>query len=181
MGTEIDNGKKIIYINKNIYKNELKFNSVTYANEYFEKLGFPESNSLSYNIGINKNTFGYTWKYIEQITINSEQWKRVSDIQCSYYDLSDRINYEVSSYGRFRKDGIKITDPATFKSDNRSIHLGSKKELKVNIIVACAFIEDLSEEKFVYHIDGNKNNYHYSNLCWKTRGELVKIGQSKNK
>jgi hypothetical protein len=178
IGVDIDNIKKVVYINKNIYKSNLEFNCVSFANEYFENLGFPESNSLSYNIGINKDTYGYTWKYIEEENINKEEWKIISDIKCEYYDLSHCTNYEVSSHGRFRKDGKKITDPSTFKPDNRSIHLGSKKELKVNIIVACAFIEDLSMEKTVYHIDGNKQNYHYTNLCWKSMGELVKIGHS---
>lgn len=172
-----------IMVNSYIYKNDLQFESVSSANRYFEKLGFPKCNAISHNITIDKSAYGYQWSHVNAHTSNSsEEWKIVSKIDCPMYDLSKCTNYEVSSHGRFRKNNYRITDPATFKFGNYSISIsigGSKKEYKVNFIVACAFIGLGPSGYVVHHIDLNKQNYHYTNLCWKTIGEIQQILRKK--
>lgn len=184
MGITIDKTNHIMYVNEYVYKPVLEFESTVDANEYFEQLGFPEANAISYNISINKDTYGYTWQYINNESINdTETWKIVSEIECPRYDLSHCTNYEVSSHGRFRKNGEKITDPSTFQLSKSAIHLGNKKELKPAYIIACAFVgkPPSTNEDYVMHIDGNNHNYHSNNLQWATLGMISKQGKERKK
>lgn len=113
-----------------------------------------------------RNYTGITFKRVD-IT---EVWK---DIE-GYEGL-----YAVSNYGRVKslrrntilkkrttKDGyIKVTLTVNYKA----------KDFTVHRLVAKAFIENANAEKnsTVNHIDGNKENNHFSNLEWVDRKEQL--------
>lgn len=184
VGIDIDEEHKKIIINDYIYKKELQFDSTTNAAKYFHLLGFPETNLISYNLGKNKDAFGYTWSYIESVEIDDEIWKPLYEVQDSIYnELSIyAAGCEISSYGRFRKNN-KITDPTKLKSEDKSFTVkGIKKEYTINVLVALAFIGPRpSKEYLVYHMDGNKNNYNYKNLMWATLSKICNMYIQKNK
>lgn len=174
----VDSDNKLIIVNKYIYEDVVLFESVWKANKYFEGLGFPKCNSLSHNISIDKNLYGYKWNY-EETNYENEEWKNLHDIRPDYYNLFIVKNCKVSNYGRFIKDFDKkypkIINPSLFADNNYSINLelldntdGKKyKEYIINIIVAMAFKPPRdSSQKNVIHLDGNNKNYYYENLVW---------------
>lgn len=173
VGIDIDEKNKKIIVNDYIYKNELQFDSTANAAKYFHLLGFPETNVISYNIGINKDTFGYTWSYINLNDIEDERWKPIYEIQDYVYN--DLLLYtsecEISSYGRIRKNGVI----KQFKSNCKCFRHSTlpQREYKINQLVMLAFGEsrpigsNITTE--INHKDGKKNNYSLDNLEWKIK------------
>lgn len=85
-------------------------------------------------------------------------------------------SYEISSFGRVRKNGIIYRDGICKSTGYHQISIGftfGRKVCKVHRLVALSFCEVPSnyEELQVNHIDGNKDNNVYTNLEWCTAKE----------
>lgn len=50
---------------------------------------------------------------------------------------------------------------------------GNCKAFRVHVMVARCFVDNPDNKPFVNHIDGNKQNAHYSNLEWVTNAENI--------
>lgn len=103
-----------------------------------------------------------------------EIWKPIKD----YEGL-----YEVSSYGNVRKVGNNKTCKQKSISKRADVggyyqvglyKKGVRKFLRVNRLVAIAFIANKHNKPEVNHIDGNRTNNHFENLEWCTRSENAK-------
>jgi hypothetical protein len=102
----------------------------------------------------------------------AEQWvtfKVVDAVLCTGGKVHNV--WEVSSHGRIRKNG-KIRDLS--KSKNKSEKAGgyiSAGGTYIHRLVAKYFVPNPQEKKEVNHIDGDKQNNHYTNLEWVTHKE----------
>ncbi len=101
-----------------------------------------------------------------------EIWKQHNDFN----------NYEFSNYGRvkridtgyilketlFNRHGMKHKNDGYFITFLMNTTLNQRKRLKVHRIVGELFVEnpDPIKNTIINHIDGIKNNNHYSNLEW---------------
>lgn len=86
--------------------------------------------------------------------------------------------YEVSNLGNVRS--IKFGKCNLLKSfysrGYKKIELylnGTSRKYYVHRLVATAFINNPNKREFVNHIDGHKDNNHYTNLEWVTKSENV--------
>ena len=105
------------------------------------------------------------------ISTNSEVWKDV----VGYEGL-----YKVSEYGEV----LNIKRNRIMKSHRHGkgydriglTFLGSQRNHYVHRLVGNAFLEppEHIDQTQINHIDGNKNNNHYSNLEWVTASENMK-------
>ena len=89
--------------------------------------------------------------------------------------------YEVSSIGRVRSTGSKqIMKPySSWDRGTRRISIyqadSSKKQFRVSVLVASAFIPNPNSYKYVVHKDGNVDNNRIDNLVWcEKRLKLIK-------
>jgi hypothetical protein len=99
----------------------------------------------------------------------NESWKQVVVDDIEY-------NYEISNFGNVRNKDKKVLKgnirdgykSATLCNNNQS------KSFKIHRLVALMFIENNdSTNNIVNHIDGNKDNNHYTNLEWTTASANV--------
>lgn len=105
--------------------------------------------------GKRKSHAGFIWKYENTLDLEGEIWKQIS------YKEKD---YTVSSHGRIIVSHNKRTTGGV--QTDGYVHYNGQK---VHRLIATAFCPGQSEEKrFVNHIDGNKQNNHYTNLEWVT-------------
>ena len=116
-----------------------------------------------------------------------EVWRsvRVNDVYLQD-DCSRR--YEISNYGRLRsikcKDGVSCGEPYIMKwhlsKDGYAkcvIYLGGRRrDVRCNILVASAFIENVRNVETVNHLDEDKLNNRVDNLEWLTRSENTRYG-----
>lgn len=88
-----------------------------------------------------------------------------------FYKTYQKHNYEVSNYGRVKKDGIIIP----YEELN---NWGNYKELfwhnTVHKAVGLLFVDNPENKPEIDHIDGNPLNNHYTNLRWVTHSENMK-------
>jgi len=88
--------------------------------------------------------------------------------------------YQVSEYGyirNIRKNKKKECKVSVNKKGYCQITLWKNNKYKtiaIHRIVATAFVKNKSEKPQVNHIDGNKQNNHFSNLEWATSSENIK-------
>lgn len=75
---------------------------------------------------------------------------------------NDRVLYEVSNYGRVKRNGIIL------ELDNNKPYLRCGIGF-IHRMVAEMFIDNPNNYKEVDHIDGNKHNNNITNLRWCTR------------
>lgn len=108
----------------------------------------------------------------------NEIWKEVVGFE-KYYHVSNFGN--VKTLERFIKNGTfsylkksKLLKPGTNPDGYKTVvlyGLDFKKNCKVHILVAKAFIENPMNLEMVNHIDENKSNNNLSNLEWVSRIE----------
>lgn len=111
-------------------------------------------------------------------SLNGEKWLPVEGFE-GEYEVSNLGR--VKSLGRFKvtKKGMHYpVKPLLLKPRNYNGYLsvgfpkdGKYKMLRVNRLVAAAFVDNPDGKPFVNHIDGNKTNNHASNLEWVTAKE----------
>jgi hypothetical protein len=105
-----------------------------------------------------------------------EEWKEIEGYG------NDNIRYEISNYGKIK---LKYNNGKIkyFKGNCRSkypmislrLHKGCK-HLYIHRLIALHFIPNPKFKPEVNHIDGNKRNYHYTNLEWVTHSENIRHG-----
>ena len=106
-----------------------------------------------------------------------ERWKVINKLikyQKCVYNIKPHIFYEISNYGRVRKNG-DIIHPSIY-NNYKSIYIKVKHKylsVRVHRLVALYFHElpDNIHMLDVNHMDGDKLNNYYKNLEWCTRGE----------
>ncbi|GAB3173246.1 HNH endonuclease [Telluribacter humicola] len=107
----------------------------------------------------------------------NEVWKRIK-----FEDIEDAPHYEVSNYGRLKsfqndpKDGsiIKGSVIQGYRSLNIRAAGGRTLNRYVHKLVAEYFLDRQEEiQKYVIHLDYNKQNNYYENLKWVTKDEMA--------
>ena len=94
-----------------------------------------------------------------------EEWK----------NLTENENYSISNFGNFKSKRklLKLNVNARgYKYCNISTK-GIVTKVKIHILVAKYFVDNLNNKDTVNHIDGNKLNNYYKNLEWLTRKENI--------
>jgi len=95
-----------------------------------------------------------------------EKWKKI--LQSNNYEISDNGNF------RNKKDRLlKLNVNARGYLYCNISTKGKVTKVKIHILVAKCFVDNIQNKETVNHIDGNKLNNHYSNLEWLTRKENV--------
>jgi len=95
-----------------------------------------------------------------------EKWKTILE----------NNNYEISDNGNFRnKKGraLKLNKNARGYLYCNISKKGKVTKVKIHILVAKCFVDNIQNKETVNHINGNKLNNHYSNLEWLTRKENI--------
>lgn len=120
---------------------------------------------------------------MEKIEVNSERWLSLEDLEGEIWEFvpDTQEMYSISNYGRFRRnpryfnigDGIDRFLKATIRklSKNRQGYWGcnysidgKRKSVRINILVANAFIPNPHNYPIINHIDEDKGNNYYTNL-----------------
>jgi len=110
------------------------------------------------------------------IDFKNELWKPYKEEH-----WSDDDEYLVSNYGRVKKKKIYDENwrlsPTSLVSEYKSFGIKKKGKLKssasyVHRLVALLFLEKKENEKFVIHLDFDKENNLASNLKWVTKSAL---------
>jgi hypothetical protein len=90
--------------------------------------------------------------------------------------LLENSNYEISDNGNFRNKKGKVLrlniNARGYLYCNISTK-GKVTKVKIHILVAKYFVENINNKETVNHIDGSKLNNHFSNLEWLTRKENI--------
>jgi len=122
--------------------------------------------------GKNPTAKGYTWKYTNAKTDNTE----IDAIEMKI--IPDFPNYMVSKKGDvYNVRNKRIIKPILNKNGYVYVTLcvsGKKKNRYIHTLVAKCFIDNPENKLFVNHIDGNKTNNNIDNLEWCTQSENTK-------
>jgi hypothetical protein len=172
-GILVDHKRKKIIVNEYIYKPELQFDSTQLAAQYFAQLGFPDTNVIPFNIGINKYTFGYTWSYTNDESSSSissylgEIWIPLDTTNDSVYAMSELTDVSVSNYGRMKKKD-NIINILLLKSESKIFKInGKNKEFKIAALILIGnHIPRPTEDHNAHIMNTSGNKYHPSNLSW---------------
>lgn len=165
----INNGIKIICMEKNTNKEIKKFNSMKEALQWLGKDHRCGSHITKVCRGELKSIYNYKWKYDIPI-YKGEIWKDISELN---------NEYSISNYGRIYYKKKKIIKVGSKTSDGYlRFHVVSKKnninyrEL-VHRVVAKYFIENPENKEQVNHKNMERSNCHVSNLEWVSCSENV--------
>lgn len=111
-----------------------------------------------------KTAFGFRWEYDDNITpIEGEIWK---DLTC----IKNAKGYKISDYGRVINRTGRLANPVKHHSGYPWICVAGRARL-IHTLVAKEFIPNPENKPMVNHLDGDKENYHVSNLEWSTNQE----------
>lgn len=113
---------------------------------------------------------------------NGEQWRSIV-----IDNMDPNQKYDVSNYGKLRSyktdpegEVVKPSNIKGYPIINIKLISGKRTTRYIHKLVAEAFLERLSDDqKYVIHLDFNKENNSYRNLKWASREELFKH-QAKN-
>jgi hypothetical protein len=115
-------------------------------------------------------------KLIENLP--GEEWKSIA----GYVGL-----YEISNCGRVKSTKFKLhrilSPNAKVTKSSRYIKVrlfdknGNEKIFPIHRLVAMYFVPNPESKPEVNHLDGNRNNCHYTNLEWSTHHENTLHGQ----
>ena len=95
-----------------------------------------------------------------------EKWKTILE----------NDNYEISDNGNFRNKKGRVLKLNTNSRGYLYCNISTKgkvTKVKIHILVAKCFVDNIQNKETVNHIDGDKLNNHYSNLEWLTRKENI--------
>lgn len=98
-----------------------------------------------------------------------EIWKQIEETP---YEISNLGRVKSHNYTRSAK--TKIISGSIMRNGYRIISI-NKKKIYVHRLVAYYFVDGYKEGLYVNHIDGNKENNHYTNLEWVTNEENVRL------
>ncbi|GAB2787698.1 hypothetical protein GCM10027275_35680 [Rhabdobacter roseus] len=107
----------------------------------------------------------------------NERWVRIN-----FEELENAPHYEVSNYGRLKsfqnnpKEGTLIKGSVIqgYRSLNIRVTGGRTINRYIHKLVAEYFVERANEDqKYVIHLDYEKQNNHYENLKWATKDEMT--------
>mgnify|MGYP003459575469 FL=1 len=96
--------------------------------------------------------------------------------------LIENENYSISNFGNF-KSKRKLLKLNINKRGYKYCNISAKgivTKVKIHILVARYFVENLNNKDTVNHIDGDKLNNHFKNLEWLTRKENIQHGFANN-
>lgn len=94
--------------------------------------------------------------------------------------IKDYPNYEISNYGKLRRNYIKYSHTINYLNENINkkgylyasmSNNGKTKHILLHRLVGFYFVENIDNKPFINHIDGNKKNNYFKNLEWVTSKE----------
>lgn len=94
-----------------------------------------------------------------------EEWKDIIEYE-GYYQISNFGNVK-----NIQTNKILIGDTNSIGYRRVILYIPIKKRFFIHRLVALHFCEGYEESLVVNHIDGNKQNNHFTNLEWVTRSE----------
>jgi hypothetical protein len=95
-----------------------------------------------------------------------EKWKTILE----------NNNYEISDNGNFRNKKGRVLKLNTNARGYLYCNISTKgkvSKVKIHILVAKCFVDNIQNKETVNHTDGDKLNNHYYNLEWLTRKENI--------
>lgn len=110
---------------------------------------------------VRTSAYGFRWEY-EQNGIESLRGEIWKDLTC----IKEVTGYKISNFGRVINRTGKLNKPIRHHSVYPWITI--VKCYLIHILVAKEFVPNPCNKPMVNHIDGDKNNYHASNLEWVT-------------
>lgn len=110
-----------------------------------------------------KAVYGYTWTYVDGED-DGQVWKHV--------EMDDAQGWLVSEDGRLKSPVGRI-QVGTVRADGYvNVQIG-EKIYPQHAVVADAFVPAVGGSNAIMHVDGNKQNNHFTNLRRSTRSEAV--------
>ena len=169
--------KSILRLNKDNNQELEQYNSIEHAGKWvFEKKLTCNSHNGRNSIGncvngLSNSAYGYKWKYIENNSLENEEWREINLVILFSENHNLDKSYFVSNLGRFKNSFGTIMD--NYKvNDNGYIRVYIyKKTFALHRLVALTFLENSQNKEQVNHIDGNKLNNSIQNLEWVTNKE----------
>lgn len=135
--------------------------------------------SIQYCLSGKYETFdGYKWEYLdssEKYDVNLEGFIPINEF--SSYLISNDGKIYSKFYKKFISYSYHLAYPKCVLVNDKGI----KKTMRIHRLVAKAFVPNPENKPVVNHIDGNKTNFHYTNLEWVTVKENSQHAQTLKK
>ena len=163
--------KPILRLNKDTNELLEEYNSIEDAGKWAFENKFTCNSHNGRNAigncvnGLSNSCYGYKWKYIENNSLEQEEWREIN-LKQLFSENNINKKYFVSNLGRFKNSFGTIMD--NYKvNDNGYIRVYiSRKTFALHRLIALTFLENSENKEQVNHIDGNKLNNSVKNLEW---------------